>query len=741
MARVPGRARRASMGEDEMKTKFALMIAVASLALVPMGTHAKTGDAPASEAPAGDAGSGAGGSTGSATAPGGQARAVDPQIVVEGRLGRMPIAAFGKRPFMRSPALSPDGTKIVVMMSRNGVDNLGIVDVNKPGSAPTWIAAAEEYREAGDRTMAGWRWVGDRTVVITLASREILFGQRLDLLRLVAYDLETRKLTPLAWEDTAGNGANILHIDHKAERILVQRDTYRNGSFSSGPEAISVDVRTGKFNIVMRPNPVVSSWIADGKGVIRAAYGSSDDGKERLMYRSSEKDVMRTVSNAADTTFTNSNLIVPEVFLDEPDMAYATSNKDNLRRVYKINVKTQEIIGGPVYQVRGYDVGDIIPNEAGNDKLGVRFTTNKDRIRWFDPKLATVQKFLDEEFGQANAEIVSTNMGDSKLLIWVRSPSKPGGYYFYDTESGKMSLLGWYHPIFKDAELNPMESIRYKASDGMEIEAVMTYPRHRPHRKNLPVIVMPHGGPFGVRDVEEFGFFPWHQAMAELGYVVIQPNYRGSGGYGREFVKEGRKPNGYGMRMQDDLNDAVTWFGKTGLIDPNRACIMGWSYGGYATARGAQRDGDKWRCAIAGAGVYDFPMMKAFDTRVFGDFGANFQATSDDLIGISSARNPGGKWSPILIVAGLRDARIPIEQSRTLVSRLKGAGKKEGVDFRYIEQPKGTHNLPYEDVHIQWLEEAAAWAERFNPAYIASDPDKPVPVVQIDNLLPKQASK
>ena len=235
---------------------------------------------------------------------------------------------------------------------------------------------------------------------------------------------------------------------------------------------------------------------------------------------------------------------------------------------------------------------------------------------------------------------------------------------------------------------------------------------------------MPHGGPFGVRDVEEFGFFPWHQAMAELGYVVIQPNYRGSGGYGKEFTKEGRKANGYGKRMQDDLNDALTWFGNSGLIDKNRACIMGWSYGGYATARGAQRDPDIWKCAIAGAGVYDLAMMNRWDEVNLRSFSAKFQDTSDDPNGISSARNTDGKWSPILIVAALRDARIPIEQSRTLVSRLKGSGKKEGVDFRYVEQPKGTHNLPYEDVHIEWLQESEAWARKYNPPYIESDTDK-----------------
>jgi dipeptidyl aminopeptidase/acylaminoacyl peptidase len=644
-------------------------------------------------------------------------------IVVAG--GRVDTAVFGKRPFMRAPRLSPDGTKIAVMMSRNGVDNLGWIDVTKPGSAPVFFLAAEEQREVGDRSVNSWRWVGNRTIVYTLTSRENLGGGRIDMSRLVGYDVETGKMTPLAWEQAGANGARIMHIDDEKETLLVQRDSIKDGvDYEAAPEVIEVDARTGKYKMVQRPNVEVGSWVSDGKGVVRAGVGGDgDSGKQRLMYRSDANGTFKTVSNEADTTFTGTQ-ITPDIFLDEPDMAYATSNKDGFRKVYKINVKTMQVVGEPIFGVKGYDVDGLIANKADNDLAGVAYTSTKERTRWFDPRLAEVQKFLDDDFGRGNARIISSNLDNTKLLIFKGKPSEPGGYFFYDTESGKMQLLGWYHPVLKDADMNPMDSVRYKASDGMEIEAVVTYPRHRPHRKNLPVIVMPHGGPFGVRDQEEFGFFPWHQAMAELGYVVIQPNYRGSGGYGKEFVKEGRKPNGYGLRMQDDLNDALTWFGQQGVIDPKRACIMGWSYGGYATARGAQRDPDTWKCAIAGAGVYDFPMMKAYDTRSFGSFGANFQATSDNLIGISSARNTDGKWAPILIVAGLRDARIPIEQSRTLVSRLKGSGKKEGIDFRYVEQPKGTHNLPYEDVHIEWLKEAEGWARRFNPAYIETDPDK-----------------
>jgi dipeptidyl aminopeptidase/acylaminoacyl peptidase len=436
---------------------------------------------------------------------------------------------------------------------------------------------------------------------------------------------------------------------------------------------------------------------------------------------------MKTVSNVVDTTFTGST-IVPSVFLDEPDMAYAMSNKDNLRRVYKVNLKTMEIVGKPIFEAKGYDVEGIIPTESGNDILGVSVVEKRELRYWFNNDFKALQQFLDEDFGKGNAQIVSTDLGDNKFIIQIGKPSEPSSYRLYDVATGNLRMLGWYHPVLKDAVLNPMESIRYKASDGMEIDAVITYPRHRPSRKNLPVVVLPHGGPFGVRQQEEFGFFPWHQALAEMGYVVIEPNYRGSGGYGRDFVMEGRKPNGFGQRMQDDLNDALGWFAQKGVVDARRACIMGWSYGGYAAARGAQRDPGTWKCAIAGAGVYDLQMMKASDSKQLGAFGAGYLATADNLAANSPAKNTDPKWAPILIVAGKRDARIPLEQSRTLVSRLKGSAKKEDIDFRYVEQPKGTHNLPYEDVHIEWLVEAEKWLGRFNPAYIDGDTEKALPV-------------
>lgn len=659
------------------------------------------------------------------TAP--AALAQSENIVVNGAVGRAETAVFGKRPAMQAPRISPDGTKIVFKHSKDGVDRVAWLDLTKPGSPPNFFIESKEVRDEGDRTVQSWRWLGDNIILLNMISLERVGDEKGGLGRIVSYDLETKKLQPLAW-DGSGINASILYTDHKTEKLYIQRDTYKDGDYRGNPEVIDVNPRTGKFTIVQRPNVEVGSWDVDGNGVIRAGTGfDGKSGKQRLMYRSNGKEVLKTVQNLADETFTGV-AVYPEVFTNEPDMAYATSNKDGYRKVYKLNVKSMTLDPKPVFQLKGYDVDSVLTNKANDDIAGIAFTTDRERRYWLDPHYAQVQALLEEQFGKGNVLIGSSSEDKTKLTAFVARPDQAGTYYLYDTVSGKLSVLGHFHGILEDREMNPMEAVKYKASDGMEIQAIVTYPRHRKHRTNLPAIVMPHGGPFGVRDNVEFGYFPWHQAMAELGYVVIQPNYRGSGGYGRQFELEGRKPNGYGKRMQDDLNDAATWFAGTGLIDKGRMCIMGWSYGGYATARGAQRDGDLWKCAIAGAGVYDMPLMNTWDAANLSSFRSKFQDTSDDAVGISPARFPEGKWSPILIVAGKLDQRIPLEQSRTLVGKLKGAGKKEGVDFRYIEQEQGTHNLPYEDVHIQWLQEAEAWARRFNPAYIASDPDKEPPV-------------
>jgi len=648
------------------------------------------------------------------------------QTAIAAPLPRVDMAIFAQAPFMQSLQLSPDGTKAVLRVGVKGDDYLAYLDLTTPGSKPVLIASNTEFREVGDRTIQGFRWVGNKHIVFTLVSRENIFGDnRANIFRIVDYNLETGKIAPLAWPDSL-NHVGILQIDHAKGTLLLARTSDRGSTERRGnPEVVRVDVNTGKYDIVQTSNPLITEWFADSKGVIRAGRGyDGDSGKTRLLYRSNASESFRTAESIVDKDFTGAN-IEPAIFLDEPDMVIAESNRDGYRKVYKVNFKTMEL-GKPIYSVRGYDVDGALPNRDRNNYVGFAVTDKRTRQVWTNGDLATVQKYMEEMFGQGNVFITSWDEKLTRFIIHVGAPDQAGAYYLFNGETGAVSLIGWRDEALKDAHMNPVSTVRYKASDGVEIEAVVTMPRHRTQTKNLPLVIITHGGPFGVRDSE--GWDTWSQAIAEKGYVVIQPNYRGSGGYGNDFLKSGRA-EGFGLRMQDDLNDAITYLASTGLVDPKRVCMMGWSYGGYASARAAQRDPDKYRCTIAGAGVYDLQLMKQYDKEYLGQFGSNYLAKgAADLDSVSPARNAAGKWAPIMIVHGIRDDRVPIAQARTLVGALRGSGKKQGVDFEFVEQPKNTHNLPYADVRLEWFQAAGGWLDRFNPAYIPSDSDKPVPI-------------
>lgn len=652
--------------------------------------------------------------------------AAPPPQVPETVASRIPAGEFVRQPNMRTVRISPDGNRLAYLANSGGRQVLVTLDLNNVAVGPKLILAAEEAREAGERTLSGFRWIGNEHVVMTVISRENINGRLSDFRRLIAYDVKSGELIQQAWRGAGGDAGVILHIDHDTGKYLLQRDAVSENTERWGfPEVVEVDVTDGKYSYVQRTNPVVRSWQADGNGVVRTGFNfDSDTGKQRVLYRPDDKSNFKTVFNEADATFTEAPP-EPQVFIPGTDQAYVTSRESGFTKVYRMDMTTLDL-GEPVFEIPGHDIDGVMPNEDGTEVIGYfSFEDGLQKVVYTDPVFRDLVSALEGVFGEGETEIVDYSKDLSKVIVFGGGLSRLGGYYMFDTRTGDLSLLDWQFSALKDAPINPMRAETYTASDGVEIEAIITMPRHREGETNLPVVVMPHGGPFGVKDTINFGFTSWHQALAEQGYVVIQPNYRGSGGYGKAFERMGREPGGYGERMQDDLNDAVVAFAAKGLIDADRACIMGWSYGGYAAARGAQRNPDVWRCAVAGAGVYDMPLMNEWDRKNLGRFAEGFQATSDNPEAISPARNAAGEWAPILIVAAKRDARIPMEQAETLVSALRSAGKREGEQFRYIVQEQGTHNLPYDDVHMQWIEEAHAWIEKHNPAYIPSDGDAP----------------
>jgi dipeptidyl aminopeptidase/acylaminoacyl peptidase len=624
----------------------------------------------------------------------------------------VPLETFSQFPDIDRPRISPGGKAIAAKVRMKGRQALAITPIGAGGKVEI-IAQDGNFDEHEDLVIRGWRWVDDDNLVISLSSRQNFFGTWFDATRLVGYNRTTRKTTPLGWQGSKFFAGDILWASREGRPTILLERTPDNGDTErwGKPEVIRIDVLTGKQEIVQRQNPVVDGWYADGKGVVR--LGTSYDretGKFTAYYRSNEKQNFRSIIKEKVDRY--GSLPVPSFFLDEPDKAVTISRHEGYHAAYELDLKTMQI-GKKLFGLAGYDIDDVAPTPEGNALEAVAVTEKRSRYYFFTPRLKEIQSGLEETFGLGNVSILSSDKGREMIVFHAAPSGAPGGYYVYDTRTGGVSLLGWVNSKVKDARLNPVSTIRYKASDGKEIEAVLTMPRHRAGEKKLPLIVLPHGGPW-ARDSEDWEYVPWAQPLAELGYVVVQPNFRGSSGYGRQW--EQASDGSWGERMQDDLNDAVTHLAAQGIADPGRVCMMGWSYGGYAASRAAQRDGGKYRCAISGAGVHDLPDMVAYDKDYLGEYGAKALGSAGKLNAVSPGRHAEDYSAPILIIHGEKDARVPVAQSRDLVARLKKAGKVEGKDFVYVELERETHNVLLEESRLRILEEVRKFLARHNPA-------------------------
>lgn len=626
----------------------------------------------------------------------------------------VPIELFGQFPMVAGATLSPDGSWIASKIRAKGQQVLAILAVGQPGVAPQIVARDSDLSgdKIGQRQIISYRWLNNDLLLIGISSRDNLGGDWFDNVRYASFNRTTRKILPLGW-DKAFAGTSLLWASRDgAPRILLERINPENGTELLGkPEVVEIDAVTGRESIVMRANPVVAGWTADEAGVVRMGTSfSGDTGRMTVIYRADTKSPMKMIFN--EVMGLNARPQVPEVMLKD-GKAYTVSAKDGFEALYEFDLTTMKV-GNKVYGVDGYDIGGPIVARDGTGINGVGFTTGRGHQVFFNPRLKEIQSVLEEPFGKDNVEIISTDAAQNRILFQASVPGQPPATYLFETASGATGRLAWYNDQLKNAVLNPVTTVRYPASDGKSIEAVLTMPRHRAGQKNLPLIVLPHGGPW-ARDDADWDVYGWAQALAEYGYVVIQPNYRGSTGYGSAWTAASQKAWGY--RMQDDLNDAVTWLAAQGTVDPKRVCMMGWSYGGYAASRAAQRDGAKYRCAISGAGVHDLPAMVRYDKNYLGTFRAK-QAlgSAGDLADVSPGLHPNDYSTPILIVHGAKDIRVPVSQSRDLVARLKAAGKVEGRDFVYVEQPLNTHNLLREEDRIQLLQEVKKFLDQHNPA-------------------------
>ena len=607
----------------------------------------------------------------------------------------IPVEVFAALPAIETPRLSPDGTKVAAMVGVKGKQVLVVTNL--------FDKVPPKVLPPGKVDINWYRWVNDDWLVVGLGDKDKIYDQDVYVTRIAGVKADMSKIVPLGWTKTGLDADDVLWIAHDGStKIVTSKSTGYFVPEDYMPSVWSADVATGEMIRIERSQVHVEAWDADGDGNVRLGFVESSEDRPTVLYRpdGTSKFTKIVLKRAKDQT-----IPLPQVYRRDGN-AIALADDGGRNEIYELMLPSFTL-GKKLYGDLKYDVEDVWSNATNDDLDGVMVIDHKVRFDWLNPQLKEVQAALDQSVGVGNGRIVSMSRDRKKLLVEVGDPSQAGALYFWNTDGAKMERIGYNQSALKSRKLSPVKTIAYTARDGTPIEAVLTLPRNRAATK-LPLIVMPHGGP-GARDMEAYDW--WAQYLAELGYAIIQPNYRGSTGYGVAFQKAGEGE--WGMKMQDDLLDAIDYATKQGVADPTRVCIVGASYGGYAAMRGAQRDSAHYKCAISFAGISDLSAMKRYDTKfLLGPYGKAYWTKQVRDFSTVSPRFHAADFSvPILIAHGVEDKRVPVKQSRWLAEELKKAGKT----YQYLEQKEGDHHFTRAEDRLEFLKATKAFLDKYNP--------------------------
>ncbi|MBP2160935.1 MULTISPECIES: S9 family peptidase [Asticcacaulis] len=623
---------------------------------------------------------------------------------------RPAVATYAQTPMVDQIALSPDGKRVAVVTQKDDTNYLLFFDVADQKVKTIGLGQAK---------VRDLMWGSNTHVVLTTSatiSLPMFAGGRHEFYLGRSIDLNTMKVRTFFAREDKYYGIVFGHM----QRIKVDgeyRVTAANRHMADGYEfnlfSFGFDSEVGK-RLVLGNNATKEFVVApDGRPVAYADF--DDDRKQWDLY-------FNTALQKGKVDFKRVYIQKGEA-LNYPDLlGLGRDGNSVVIRVYTGGDDDQ--IGFREISADGTLSEPLDPEGAGKPRSALfhpttwrlaGFSRNDDWFteEWSDPLMKKLYDALPQVLGQgARTRIASYAEDPRKMIVYTEDARDAGSYFFCDFTNGDVISVAVNYPDLPQEWITEKQAIVYKAADGLEIHGYLTLPPFK-EGKNLPLVALPHGGPHARDRIN----FDWQsQVLAAHGYAVLQPNFRGSSGYGSDFAIAGYGE--FGRKMQTDISDGVRYLAAKGIVDPKRVAIMGASYGGYAALAGATLDPGVYRCAVSVAGVTDprsfieYVDMQTGDSQTSVLYWKQLMGTGRESDGISPVKQAAKAYCPILLMHGSDDTIVPIDQSKRMDKALKAAGKP--VEF--ITYKGQDHWETRGTARVAMMEAALSFLQKHNPA-------------------------
>ncbi len=598
-----------------------------------------------------------------------------------------PVETFFKRPKYTSVTLSPDGKLLAALVPTNERRNLAIIDLEKGG--------AKVLTTLKEQDVSSYRWVGDRVLEIATAnltdeSGNIEVKQRvlIDTDGRVLRDMLRTSLRENVMRETVHLGTaaymQIIEVVDRAGEDLIVETNERN---RYGLDAYRFNPRTAMKTLLTEESPGdVNKFVADHDGQVRVAVTVPRGAvKTALWYRKSNADRW-TMLREADV---ENDDIRPIAFDFDNRTLYvsARSNAEGKRfGVYAFDPDNNRL-GKLVFESDTVDADRIIFDYERKTVAGV-LDDSLAGVHWIDSQWVGIQKAVDAGLPGMRNRLSWGRYATDRVVVTSESESASPTWFILDRKSGALQETAVSRPWLTGVPLSARKLVRYKARDGLSIPAHLTLPKGIDEKK-LPLVVVIHGGPYVQGG--HFGYDAYAQFLASRGYAVLEPDFRGTQGYGDAFYKAGWKQ--WGLAMQDDVTDGVRWLIDSGKVDADRVCLFGGSYGGYATLWGLEKEPQMFRCGVAFVAVSDLELM--FDVG-WSDFmhaerGGDSTRTLTRGIGdpdkdrekmraVSPLYHADRIQAPLLLAYGAADDRVPLIHG----TRMRAALDKYSKPYEWV---------------------------------------------------------